>query len=150
MCNTTSWFDWNNVAKHADVLRFVSGLIHFHQQSPIFRDRRFWSEPSGTDVTWHGVHLQQPDFGDQSHSLAFELTHPDSQSRLHIILNAYWEPLVFELPQLPAGEHWQRLVDTALASPDDLSDPAAALPTDQREYQVQARLSVILMAGPTD
>ena len=93
--------------------------------------------------------LNQPDFGDQSHSLAFELTHPDSQSHLHVMLNAYWEPLVFELPELSAGEHWQRLVDTARASPDDLSDPPVALPIDQRQYQVQARSSVILVAGPS-
>ncbi len=101
--NATSWFDWHDVVQHADVLRFVRGLIHFHQQSPIFRDRRFWSEPGGTDVTWHGVQLNQPDFGDQSHTLAFELVHPDSQSHLHILLNAYWEPVVFELPELPVG-----------------------------------------------
>ena len=53
--NEISWFDWGDVERHADMLRFVRGLIHFHQQSPIFRDRRFWSEPGGTDVVWHGV-----------------------------------------------------------------------------------------------
>jgi isoamylase len=148
--NEISWFDWDAAAQHADLLRFVRGLIHFHQQSPIFRDGRFWSEPGGTDVVWHGVQLQQPDFGGQSHSLAFELIHPASQSHLHVLLNAYWEPLVFDLPELPAGEQWQRLVDTALASPADLSDPPAALPIDQRQYQAQARSSVILVAGCID
>ena len=145
--NEISWFDWNAAAKHADLLRFVRGLIHLHQRSPLFRDRRFWSEPGGTDVVWHGVQLYQPDFGDQSHSLAFELMYPDSQSHLHVMLNAYWEPLVFELPELPAEEHWQRLVDTALSTPADLSDPPVALPIDKRQYQVQARSSVILVAG---
>jgi isoamylase len=148
--NEISWFDWSDVERHADLLRFVRGLIHFHQQSPIFRNRRFWSEPGSTDVVWHGVHLNQPDFGDQSHSLAFELTHLDSQSHVHVMLNAYWEPLLFELPDLSAKERWQRLVDTARASPEDLSNPPVALPSDQRQYQVQARSSVILVAGSTD
>jgi isoamylase len=148
--NEISWFDWGDVERHADLLRFARGLIHFHQQSPIFRNRRFWSEPGSTDVVWHGVHLNQPDFGDQSHSLAFELTHLDSQSHVHVMLNAYWEPLLFELPDLSAKERWQRLVDTARASPEDLSNPPVALPSDQRQYQVQARSSVILVAGSTD
>jgi isoamylase len=78
------------------------------------------------------------------------LTHLDSQSHVHVMLNAYWEPLLFELPDLSAKERWQRLVDTARASPEDLSNPPVALPSDQRQYQVQARSSVILVAGSTD
>jgi isoamylase len=148
--NEISWFDWSDVERHADLLRFTRGLIHFHQQSPIFRDRRFWSEPGGTDVIWHGVRLNQPDFGNQSHSLAVELMHSDSQSHLHAMFNAYWEPLLFELPELSAEEHWQCLADTARASPTDLSDPMVILPIDQHQYQVQARSSVILVAGSTD
>jgi isoamylase len=144
-----SWLDWNAVERHGALRRFVRGLIHFHQHAPLFRDRRFWSEPGGTDVTWHGVHLNQPDFGNESHTLAFELTHPDSQAHWHVILNAYWEPLDFDLPELPPGQQWQRLVDTALPAPDDFSDPALALPAGQHQYQAQARSSVILIAGST-
>ena len=47
------------------------------------------------------------------------------------MLNAYWEPLDFDLPGLPLGQQWHRLVDTALASPDDfLIGSPLALPTD--------------------
>ncbi len=149
--NEISWLDWTNVDQQSDLLRFVRGLIHFHQQLPLFRDRRFWSEPGGTDVVWHGVHLNQPDFGYNSHSLAFELTHPDSQAHLYIALNAYWEPLDFDLPELPVGQQWYRLVDTALASPDDFPvGPPLALPIDQLQYQAQARSAVILVAGAAD
>jgi glycogen operon protein len=78
--NEISWFDWNDLERNASLLRFVRGLIHFHQQSSIFRDRRFWNEPGGTEVTWHGVHLDQPDLGEASHSLAFELFGPEDGS----------------------------------------------------------------------
>jgi isoamylase len=146
--NEISWFDWNDLERHAGILRFVRGLIHFHQQSPIFRDRHFWDQPGGTDVTWHGVRLGQPDFGEDSHTLALELTHPDSQEHLHLMLNAYWEPLEFELPELPAGQQWQRVIDTALDSPQDFCDPAQPLPGDQRQYRLQSRSSVVLTARP--
>ncbi len=148
--NAISWFDWSGVDRYRDLRRFVSNLIHFHQASPIFRDRRFWSEPGCTDVVWHGVHLNQPDFGHASHSLAFELIHPDSQAHLHIMLNAYWEPLDFDLPELPSAQQWLRWVDTALPSPDDACDPPLTLSIDRRQYQVQARSAVILVAGTAD
>ena len=38
------------------------------------------------------------------------------------MLNAYWEPLTFELPPLPArGLRWRRCIDTARSSPHDIS-----------------------------
>ena len=96
--NATSWFDWDDVARHADIRRFARGLIHFHQDSAIFRDRTFWGEPGATKITWHGVKLNQPEWDDESHSLAFELFHAESAEHLHVMLNDYWEPLTFELP----------------------------------------------------
>jgi len=62
------------------------------------------------------------------------------------MLNAYWEPLTFELP--PVAEHqqaWRRCIDTALQSPDDVSSWASAPVVTQATYLVQPR-SVVLLA----
>jgi len=63
------------------------------------------------------------------------------------MLNAYWEPLTFELPAVPADsqEPWRRCIDTALASPDDIVPWEAAPPVAQATYAVPAR-SVALLA----
>ena len=145
--NAVSWFSWDDVLTHADVHRFARGLIRFHQDSAIFRDRSFWGEPGATKIAWHGVRLNQSEWDDDSHSLAFELLHPQAQQHLHVMLNAYWEPLEFELPAPAAGREWRRLVDTALATPQDFSDPPAPLENDQRQYMCQARSSVVLVSG---
>jgi predicted PurR-regulated permease PerM len=58
------------------------------------------------------VRLGQPDWYENSHSLAFELTHPNVQEHLYVELKTFWEPLEFELPQLQAGRNWVRMVDT--------------------------------------
>ena len=72
--------------------------------------------------TWHGVKLGQPDWGDHSHSLAFEAELRQEGLCVYLILNAYWEPLDFELP--PAGDggasSWRRWIDTSLDSPQDI------------------------------
>jgi len=148
--NELSWFDWNALEQQADMLRFVRGLIHFIQDREIFSHDRFLATTEDTEdphIVWHGVCLGEPDWDYNSHSLAFTLRHLGSAEHLHIMLNAYWEPLAFELPPLPYEECWHRIVDTALPAPEDFSSLEDAPPvTDRGCYWVQARSSVVLMA----
>jgi isoamylase len=143
--NEISWFDWSRVDSQSDLMRFVKGLLHFRQNSALYRDRHYWLEPGGTDIHWHGTRLGQPDFGDSSHSLAFELTHSNLQDHLYVALNAYWEPLKFELPPLPTGRTWGRLVDTGQPAPADFSEPAVLLPAGTFTYLAQSRSAVVLV-----
>jgi glycogen operon protein len=142
-----SWFNWNDVHRHADLLRFTGTLMRFHQRSKIFGDGQFWFEPGAADVRWHGLHLGQPDWSYDSRSLAYELIDPEDREHFHIMLNAYWEPLSFDLPPLSAAQSWRRLVDTGQASPDDISDPPVALPEGTHTYTVGPRSAVVLVAG---
>jgi isoamylase len=66
---------------------------------------------------------------------------------LHGILNAYWEPLTFELPPMSA-EHrqgWRRCIDTALDSPDDICTWECAPVISQGRYQAQPQSVVLLV-----
>lgn len=147
--NQLSWFDWSDREKNADMLGFVRSLIHFIQARQIFRQEKLLLSSSNTQnpyINWHGVQLGQPDWGYDSHSLAFTLHHPESGEHLHIMLNAYWESLTFELPPLSSRKGWHRIVDTALSSPADFCDLPEAPLIKEYNYQVTARSSVILMA----
>jgi isoamylase len=143
--NPLSWFDWDDVTRHADILRFTRELIAFHQRSSLFRSWAFWGDPSGSQITWHGVEPNKPQWDDSSHALAFELANPAGDERLYVALNAYWEPLDFELPALPHGEAWRRLIDTALDSPNDVNNSPTPLITGQTQYRCEARSSIVLM-----
>lgn len=147
--NEISWFDWRGVEGDAGLLRFVQRLVQFTQTYEIFREERFWTpvEQGGAPrITWHGVRLRHPDWGYESHSLAFELHHPGRREHLHVMLNAYWQPLVFVLPPLRPGESWYRVVDTARGSPDDFCDLETAPPIEGDAYRLEARSAVVLMA----
>ena len=144
--NETSWFNWENIQQHAGLLRFVRKLIAFYRDHSLFQEENFWTDPGGPEVYWHGVRLNQPDWGHESHTLAYELVNPLQNEHLYVMLNAYWKPLDFELPPLSAAGTWRRVVDTALPSPTDFADPGAALPPEQRHYRVQPRAAVILEA----
>jgi glycogen operon protein len=63
------------------------------------------------------------------------------------MLNAYWEPLAFTLPHGTEEPYrWQRLVDTALRSPDDFSPLESAPFVSDGAYEVQPRSCVVLAA----
>jgi isoamylase len=146
--NEISWFDWRNLEEHAGLLRFVQNIIACTQSLALLREECFLTENGrnkAPSVTWHGVRLYAPDWSVPSHSLAFELYHPDNHEHLHVMLNAYWEPLTFTLPAPRDGAHWRRIVDTNLPTPDDFCAPDDAPPIEEGQYTVMPRSVVVLM-----
>ena len=72
----------------------------------------------GANLQWHGVKIGQPDWSMSSLSLALTVEIPDERLTLHLIANAYWEALEFELPQIRRpGMSWRRWINTGLDSP---------------------------------
>jgi glycogen operon protein len=146
--NALSWFDWNLIHKESGLLRFVCKLIEFYKSHELFLEEKFWTDPEGAEITWHGVKLRQPDWRDISHTLSYELLKPDNGEHLYIILNAFNEGLSFELPGLPPGQEWRRVIDTALNPPLDFADPPAVLLPGQNTYSARPYSSVVLKAYP--
>ncbi len=144
--NEMSWFNWEDLATNAETLRFVRSLIHMNQNSCLFRDRQLWSTSESSGVRWHGTKVNQPDWSYDSHSLAFELTHYGCREHLHVMLNAYWQPLEFELPALPSDQAWHRMIDTNLPAPDDFSDAPVKLSDGQLSYTLGPRSCAVLVA----
>jgi glycogen operon protein len=101
-----------------------------------------------TEHAWHGVKLNHPDWGPDSHSLAFCASLKAQRLHLHLILNAYWNVLDFQLPVVMNGsDTWRRWVDTALDSPNEIVEWSAAPPVRDRTYPAGARSVVVLIAG---
>jgi isoamylase len=68
---------------------------------------------------------------------------------MHFALNAYWEPLEFELPVLEnhANGGWRRLIDSSRPSPHDLVDLAAAERVTGTTHRVEPHAVVMLVAA---
>lgn len=148
--NNLSWFDWDALDRHPDLLQFVQQLIAFTQALALFRQERILKvnyDPTYPHITWHGVHLGQPDWGEDSHSLAFSLCHPQANETLHVMLNAYWQPLTFKLPPLKANQHWHQVIDTSRPSPEDIFGSGGARLISDDTYHVSDRSTVVLVAG---
>jgi len=149
--NDTSWFDWNLLSKHADVLRFVKLLIERRVMRDVEHEHRRASLRQvllETKPSWHGVKLNQPDWSPLSHSIAMGGELKNEAIWAHVILNAYWEPLDFELPLLSGGsKHWQRWIDTALDPPHEICAWDAEEPVVGTSYRAAARSVVVLISG---
>jgi glycogen operon protein len=148
--NEISWFDWNLLKDHEDLFRFTQKVIKFYHEHKLFHAEMYWTLPGGPELFWHGVDLDEPDWGDNSHSLAFELVYPEFQEHLHIMVNAYWESLDFRLPQLSNNHAWHRVIDTNLSSPEDFSEVPYLLMEKLSIYTVQPRSVVLVKEFPQE
>ena len=147
--NETSWFDWTLLDKHADVLRFFRLITARRLLRGTEAERHRISLNRlirEANKAWHGTRLDQPNWGDNSRSIALTAEIKPEKLFLHFILNAYWEPLEFELP--PVGQRaangWCRWIDTAQPTPHDIVPWDKATPVSGTTYQVEARSVVVL------
>ena len=146
--NELGWFDWRLLETYADVRRFVELLIRFRQATAPLHDgiQSLTERLEQVRIEWHGIKRYQPDWGDDSRTLALTLRSPERT--LHLMLNSLWEPLDFELPQVEGG--WRRLVDTYQSSPNDIVLAEDAPLLGGETYMVQARTTVLLVAPGSD
>ena len=147
--NELNWFDWTLVAKHADVHRFVTLLNDRRLLRSVEHERQRWSLAQliqQANKSWHGVKLGQPDWSPQSHSVALKVEMKQERAVIYLILNAYWEPLDFELPHLYSGGPWRRWIDTGLDSPNDIVSWRTAPSLSGSNYRASSR-SVIVLFG---
>jgi isoamylase len=153
--NETNWFDWTLLSKHADIHRFVKLLIGRRLQRDVEPENRRESLNQllrESYKAWHGVKLFQPDWSSWSHSIALSAELKNPREAIHVILNAYWEPLEFELPRVCdcGGGPWRRWIDTSLPSPLDIIEWQSAPPFTASTYPAGARSVVVLYAPLTN
>jgi pullulanase/glycogen debranching enzyme len=137
--NEITWLDWDLLVRNRDMLRFFKCMIAFRKAHPSIGRSRYWRE----DVQWYGT-TDGADFSAESRALAYFLRGSSLRDNdLYVMVNAYWEDLVFTISEGRADE-WRRVVDTSIASPDDIAEPGKGHPVSSLQYQVKARSIVVL------
>ncbi len=146
--NELSWFDWGLIERHKGLHRFVKEMI-------AYRLRRMNTEGDDdlslnellaqAQVKWHGLRLSKPDWADYSHSLAFTAFNSAKKLLTHVMMNAYTEPLQFEIPPA-AGDQWRRCIDTFLESPEDILEWDNAPVVQNGKYLAQPHSVVVLLS----
>jgi isoamylase len=144
--NETSWLDWGGLTRHPTLHRFVRRLIRLRLSIQPGRHRSVSLTEflRRSRIEWHGVRLSEPDWSEQSRSIAVGFREMEGPARALVIVNAWHEPLAFELPAVASG--WRQMVDTFLPAPDDIHTWEEASPIQAASYLVGAHSVVFLAA----
>jgi isoamylase len=146
--NEISWLDWTLLERHGEIFRFVQQLVRLRRGFATVNEEQNLSLTEflrQAEIRLHSVRLDEPDWGDESHSLAVTLKSEKAERLVHFIFNAWWKPLEFQLPPPLGRSRWQRLIDTSLPPPFDIVDAVhSAACVESSSYIVQSRSTVVL------
>jgi isoamylase len=141
--NEITWLDWELFDRNQDMLCFFKGMIAFRKAHPSIGRGRYWRD----DVEWYGAN-GAVDFSPDSRCLAYLLRGASlKDSDLYVMINAHWEDLSFTIQEGRADD-WRRVVDTSLASPDDITEPGKGAPIFSLQRLVRARSIMVLERQP--
>jgi isoamylase len=124
--NELNWFDWDLLPIHNNIHRFCKHLIYRRLHRDLLSDEDMIISLNQllrkSRIEWHGVRLHQPDWSYESHSIALTVWSHDERLMYHLAFNAFREALEFQIPPVSqeTSSGWRRIVDTCLASPDDI------------------------------
>ena len=121
-----SWFDWNAATANADLVQFTARLCRLREEHPVFRRRQFFTgtpahDTERDDLDWYrpdGLPMTGQDWGAvYARAVTVALSgatgdHTRPDEPFVILLNAWWEPLEFTIPQSLREVAWQLEVDT--------------------------------------
>jgi glycogen operon protein len=146
--NDVSWFDWDLCQANSEIFRFVQEVIRLRLQF----DRGTGGDTIALEdylgeahIKWHGTSLDKPDWGVDSHAIAVAFHDHALNNMRYIAINSYWETLNFELPPLPEpSSRWIRMIDTSLASPEDITDVERGCQVMASTYSVNPHSIVML------
>jgi isoamylase len=147
--NEVSWVDWSLLGENTALVRFTKRLIRFRRDHHSLRRRSFFGIDAGEGegVAWHGAKLGQPDWSEDSRSVAMHLLGADGDEPLYVIANAHWETRSFELPWPGKGRAWRRFADTSLPPGEDAVEPGREpLLPKAGTYRAGPRSVVVLVA----
>ena len=150
--NPLGWMHWQPDQDDLALRHFLQRLLNlrrhlqalFNPETPHADGQKARAlEPGHLTRQWHGVTLDQPDWASWSHTLAWTLNDPQHGALVWCGLNAYHEPIKFQVPQQPQG--WLRCIDTALPADADL--PREPEPWQEQERELESR-SLVLLVQP--
>jgi glycogen operon protein len=150
--NELNWLDWSKLEENHDIYNFTKNMIKFRKIHPSLKRSHFFTDQDidgngFTDISWHGVKVNKPDWSKNSKTLAFLIDGSDviegaeKDNDIYVILNSYHKDLEFQLPRIK-GKKWYRIADTGRKD-DFLERPKVV---DSETYPVKNRSSVIFIS----
>ena len=148
--NIISWLDWSRLEEFKEIHDFVRHMIQFRKEHPILRKM---TKPSSCQFPEISVHNGTPfnastDYKTKLIGIMYAgRNEEDTEDDIvFYCMNAYWEPLVMQLPVLPNGKHWHVDTNTNAEYFDGEDFTAKTEFLGVNTIRVSARTTIILVA----
>ena len=148
--NIISWLDWSRLEEFKEIHDFVRHMIQFRKEHPILRKM---TKPSSCQFPEISVHNGTPfnastDYKTKLIGIMYAgRNEEDTEDDIvFYCMNAYWEPLVMQLPVLPNGKHWHVDTNTNAEYFDGEDFTAKTKLLGVNTIRVPARTTIILVA----
>lgn len=148
--NIISWLDWSRLEEFKEIHDFVRHMIQFRKEHPILRKM---TKPSSCQFPEISVHNGTPfnastDYKTKLIGIMYAgRNEEDTEDDIvFYCMNAYWEPLVMQLPVLPNGKHWHMDTNTNAEYFDGEDFTAKTELLGVNTIRVPARTTIILVA----
>lgn len=148
--NIISWLDWGRLEEFKEIHDFVRHMIQFRKEHPILRKM---TKPSSCQFPEISVHNGTPfnastDYKTKLIGIMYAgRNEEDTEDDIvFYCMNAYWEPLVMQLPVLPNGKHWHVDTNTNAEYFDGEDFTAKTELLGVNTIRVPARTTIILVA----
>ncbi|MDT5066691.1 MAG: isoamylase [Mycobacterium sp.] len=145
--NEITWFDWSSV--DTALLQFTTDLIALRRDHRVFCRRRYLTGKDAADLRWYTPAGEQMTSADWRDPLARSVTlfidgatdpdvGTDGPPRIDddflVLVNAWWQPLAFQLPADVASQRWEIVCDSF--DPTRTADVATSLEVRPRSVVV--------------
>ena len=148
--NIISWLDWGRLEEFKEIHDFVRHMIQFRKEHPILRKM---TKPSSCQFPEISVHNGTPfnastDYKTKLIGIMYAgRNEEDTEDDIvFYCMNAYWEPLVMQLPVLPNRKHWHVDTNTNAEYFDGEDFTAKTELLGVNTIRVPARTTIILVA----
>lgn len=148
--NIISWLDWSRLEEFKEIHDFVRHMIQFRKEHPILRKM---TKPSSCQLPEISVHNGTPfnastDYKTKLIGIMYAGRNEEDTEEdiVFYCMNAYWEPLVMQLPVLPNGKHWHVDTNTNAEYFDGEDFTAKTELLGVNTIRVPARTTIILVA----
>lgn len=148
--NIISWLDWSRLEEFKEIHDFVRHMIQFRKEHPILRKM---TKPSSCQFPEISVHNGTPfnastDYKTKLIGIMYAGRNEEDREDdiVFYCMNAYWEPLVMQLPVLPNGKHWHVDTNTNAEYFDGEDFTAKTEFLGVNTIRVPARTTIILVA----
>lgn len=148
--NIVSWLDWNRLHEFQEIHDFVRYMIQFRKDHPILRRQ---TNPAVCQLPPISVHNGYPynsvtEYNTHMIGIMFAGRNEEDTKDdvVFFCMNAFWEPLILQLPALSYGMEWKVKVNTNCEYCDETDFDQMTEKIGPNAIRVPARTAIILVA----